>query len=54
MTIIAAETALLFPTGGYHWPGMGADVEATPRREMFDRAETVLAAGGVLPARCGV
>jgi [acyl-carrier-protein] S-malonyltransferase len=49
MSIVAAETALLFPTGGYHWPGMGADVETSPRRDLFDRAETVLAAGGCPP-----
>jgi acyl transferase domain-containing protein len=47
MTIVAAETALLFPTGGYHWPGMGADVETSARRELLDRAEMVLAANGV-------
>ena len=43
------HTALLFPTGGYHWPGMGADVEATPRRTIFDRAEAALATFGVAP-----
>jgi malonyl CoA-acyl carrier protein transacylase len=39
--------ALLFPTGGYHWPGMGADIDATPRREVFDRAEAGLATCGI-------
>jgi hypothetical protein len=43
------HTALLFPTGGYHWPGMGADIDATPRREIFDRAEAALAPFGVAP-----
>jgi malonyl CoA-acyl carrier protein transacylase len=43
------HTALLFPTGGYHWPGMGADVETTPRREIFDRVETALLPMGVAP-----
>jgi [acyl-carrier-protein] S-malonyltransferase len=43
------ETALLFPTGGYHWPGMGADVEASPRREILDRSEAALAPFGVAP-----
>lgn len=43
------HTALLFPTGGYHWPGMGADVDATPRRELFDRVEAALAPCGVAP-----
>jgi malonyl CoA-acyl carrier protein transacylase len=43
------ETALLFPTGGYHWPGMGADVDATYRREIFDRAQDALAPVGVVP-----
>lgn len=52
MTNVAAETALLFPTGGYHWPGMGADVKATARREIFDRAESeVVACGGTRSAR---
>lgn len=49
MTIRAAETALLFPTGGYHWPGMGADVETTPRRALFDRAEAVVVENGHPP-----
>ncbi|MFB3909768.1 MAG: acyltransferase domain-containing protein [Candidatus Eisenbacteria bacterium] len=45
----AEETALLYPTGGYHWPGMGADVERCPYREVFDRAEATLAPFGVAP-----
>ncbi len=49
MTNFAAETALLFPTGGYHWPGMGADVDATARREIFDRAESEVVACGAAP-----
>lgn len=53
MTLPAHETALLFPTGGYHWPGMGADVAATPRGEIFARAEAAVlsldAARGVSP-----
>lgn len=43
------ETALLFPTGGYHWPGMGSDLLASPRREVFTRAEDALCASGVAP-----
>jgi malonyl CoA-acyl carrier protein transacylase len=43
----AQETALLFPNGGYHWPGMGADIAATPRREVFARAEAALRPHGV-------
>ncbi len=49
MTSPASETALLFPTGGYHWPGMGVDFEATPRRAVFDRAEAAVAACGAAP-----
>lgn len=49
MTSHAAQTALLFPTGGYHWPGMGDDVDATARRAIFDRAEAALQACGVAP-----
>jgi acyl transferase domain-containing protein len=49
MTSQAAETALLFPTGGYHWPGMGADVEATAHRRIFDRAEAAVVACGAAP-----
>jgi acyl transferase domain-containing protein len=49
MTSLAAETALLFPTGGYHWPGMGADVDATTRRDIIDRAESAVVACGVAP-----
>jgi acyl transferase domain-containing protein len=49
MTSHAAQTALLFPTGGYHWPGMGDDVDATGRREVFDRAEAALQSCGVAP-----
>ena len=45
----APETALLFPTGGYHWPGMGADVAMTAGREIFDRAESALQPLGVEP-----
>ncbi len=49
MSSRATETALLFPTGGYHWPGMGADVETTVRREIFDRAASVLVDCGAAP-----
>jgi acyl transferase domain-containing protein len=49
MASLAAETALLFPTGGYHWPGMGADVDATARRAIFDRAESALGDDGIAP-----
>ena len=43
------DTALLFPTGGYQWPGMGADVDLTPRRLLLDRADAALLAAGVAP-----
>jgi acyl transferase domain-containing protein len=49
MTRLAHETVLLFPTGGYHWPGMGADIAATSRRETFARAETAVQPLGVAP-----
>jgi malonyl CoA-acyl carrier protein transacylase len=45
----ARETALLFPTGGYHWPGMGADIAASPRRDVFARAEAAILPHGVPP-----
>jgi acyl transferase domain-containing protein len=45
--LISDQTALLFPTGGYYWPGMGADVEATADRELFDRADAALEGLGV-------
>lgn len=41
------QTALLFPTGGYHWPGMGADVDNSPHRVLFDAADAALADLGV-------
>lgn len=49
MAALAQETALLFPTGGYHWPGMGTDVVATPRRAVFERAEAALSLYDVPP-----
>ncbi len=45
----AQSTALLFPTGGYHWAGMGADIALTPRREVFARAEAAVMPFGVAP-----
>jgi acyl transferase domain-containing protein len=39
----ANQTALLFPPGGYHWPGMGADIDDT----LLRRAEAALARLGV-------
>ncbi len=45
----STDTALLFPTGGYHWPGMGSDIAATARRELFDRAEAAVRQDGVAP-----
>ena len=49
MSRSAQDTVLLFPTGGYHWPGMGADVALTPRREVFERAEAAIVPSGVAP-----
>lgn len=49
MTRLAHDTVLLFPTGGYHWPGMGSDVAATSRRETFARAEAAILSFGVAP-----
>jgi len=44
----AQQTALLFPTGGYHWPGMGDDFDAhAGPRATIDRAEAALRAAGV-------
>ena len=43
------RTALLFPTGGYLWPGMGADIAAPPLRKIFDRFESALAPFDVAP-----
>jgi acyl transferase domain-containing protein len=44
----APQTALLFPTGGYHWPGMGDDFDANVRhKNTIDRAETALQSVGV-------
>jgi malonyl CoA-acyl carrier protein transacylase len=43
----AGETAFLYPTGGYHWPGMGSDVETSPWRDTLDRAERALDPIGV-------
>jgi [acyl-carrier-protein] S-malonyltransferase len=47
---LAARTALLFPPGGAHWPGMGSDLDngAHPEeRQLMDRAEVALAGLGV-------
>ncbi|MCC6749110.1 MAG: AMP-binding protein [Deltaproteobacteria bacterium] len=42
------RTALVFPTGGSHWPGMGADLELEEEgRELLARAEAALALEGV-------
>lgn len=43
---LPSETALLFPAGGYLWPGMGAELQETPQRELFLRAGSALAALG--------
>jgi len=43
------STALLFPTGGYQWPGMGADLEEPPHRDGLDRIEAALEPLGVAP-----
>jgi len=45
----AAQAALLFPTGGYHWPGMGSDVDRTAGREVFDRVDAALVSEGAPP-----
>ncbi|HET6485998.1 MAG TPA: acyltransferase domain-containing protein [Spirochaetia bacterium] len=45
------ETALLFPTGGYLWPGMGADLTASAAREILGRFESALEPCGVRPGR---
>jgi [acyl-carrier-protein] S-malonyltransferase len=42
------ETALLFPTGGAHFPGMGVDLEDDPAtRALLDEAEAALLSVGV-------
>jgi acyl transferase domain-containing protein len=43
----AAETALLFPTGGYHWAGMGSDIEGSVHAPLLERAEVALVESGV-------
>jgi acyl transferase domain-containing protein len=46
----AHETALLFPTGGAHWPGMGDDlVEPEAHADLCDRAEAALVQAGAEP-----
>jgi len=41
-------TALLFPPGGYHWPGMGSDLDASADASgLFSRAEAALEELGV-------
>lgn len=48
--IRAAETALLFPTGGAHWPGMGQDLDgAGGYGEHVDRASAALEQAGAAP-----
>lgn len=42
-----AATALLFPAGGYLWPGMGADLEGSARQIVVDRVDEALATQGV-------
>lgn len=42
-----AATALLFPAGGYLWPGMGADLEGSARQSVVDRVDEALATQGV-------
>ncbi len=37
----------MFPTGGYHWPGMGADIDAGPRRAILDRVQSAIEPLGV-------
>ncbi|MFH0901076.1 MAG: hypothetical protein V2A73_10640 [Pseudomonadota bacterium] len=39
--------ALLFPTGGYLWPGMGADLPGSAQESLLERAERALATCGV-------
>ena len=44
----AAETALIFPTGGSHWSGMGADLDLDhDLSSLVDRAEEALGEVGV-------
>jgi hypothetical protein len=46
----AHETALLFPTGGAHWPGMGDELaEPGAQAELCARAEAALVGAGVPP-----
>jgi malonyl CoA-acyl carrier protein transacylase len=40
-------TALLFPTGGYLWPGMGSDLEGTRHGALLDRIDATLGTLGV-------
>jgi acyl transferase domain-containing protein len=49
MTYPLHDAILVFPTGGYHWAGMGGDVAGTPRREVFDRAESAILDCDVAP-----
>jgi malonyl CoA-acyl carrier protein transacylase len=46
----AQHTALVFPTGGYHWPGMGEDFAASEAHSStIARAEEALRSVGVAP-----
>ena len=50
----AHETALLFPTGGAHWPGMGDDLaEPGAHAELCERAEAALVSAGATPGALG-
>lgn len=43
----ASQAALLFPTGGTHWPAMGADFDQVPvHQATFDRADAALVQAG--------
>jgi malonyl CoA-acyl carrier protein transacylase len=48
--IRAEQTALLFPTGGAHWPGMGRELdEVDAHARAIDRAELALERAGAQP-----
>jgi len=49
----ADQTALLYPTGGYHWPGMGSDIDTSPWRDTFDQVERALQPFEIEPVRSG-
>ena len=45
----ADQTAMLFPPGGYHWPGMGAEIDGSLIRRADGALESLSVPRGALP-----